>query len=263
MAFNFHLITNVGALLHNPYVREYPNTLCLAQLFANPQYAIALREKVEKGHRVILDNGAHEGIDIDLDFYKKCALAIQPTVVVLTDLVGRDCVDSRENSLRFVNMLEDHELPNTKFMYAAQGLNKAQVLEDYAWALENLDPSKFIIGFGQGYLQWAANEIEVNFEGTRHPMVAAVMQMPHAKKFEYHVLGARWAADKVDYSWWPEITGIDTIKPTTCTWYGMTYPNRPAQRSIVRESENDIKTAPLKANIKAFCKEYCAQYWEG
>ncbi len=257
---NFHLITNIGSLLHSKFVQDYPNTLCLAQYYIDVGYAAALRRKVAKGHRVILDNGAHEGIDFPLKEYKEIVMDLKPKVVVLTDLVGRHYEDSRESSLKFVTMLNLDELPDTQFMYVPQGKNKEEVLLDYRWALLNLDPKRFIIGFGQGYLQWAKNETEVNFEATRQPMINAVMQMPLAEDHEFHVLGARWSGDNTDYGWFPQIRGIDTIKPATCTWFDKTYPFRPSQRSMPRESLMALDEHNLCRNINAFCKEYRAAW---
>jgi len=294
MTFSFHIITNVGMLLKSELVRGFARTLCLAQLYKEPGYAEALKEKIANGDRVILDNGAHEGIDYPIAEYLAIALDLQPTVVVLTDLVGRTSEQSRANSFRLLwaltgqNETECPEpdwavvrdaFPKTKFMYVPQGANKQQVMDDYRWAINNLDPDLFIIGFGQGYLCWASNEWEVNQEATRLPMVMAALD-EHAKwlqkqaddnaqallegkpqkeikTFEFHVLGARWSADSIHYGHIsPYISGIDTIKPTTCAFTNRVFPNRPDIRSIVRESSDVVSEALLIQNINAFCVEY-------
>lgn len=256
--FRFHIITNIGTLLVSRIAQDAPATLCLSQLCdESPSYTHALKAKLAKGHRVILDNGAHEGFDVDIEEYYRTALDLQPTVVILTDLVGRPYLDSRAQSLRFVDRVDQDGKLRSKFMYAAQGQSRDEVLTDYEWALANLDPERFVIGFGQGYLQWVEKPGDENLEATRVPMVEAVMTMKHADKHEFHVLGARWSADGSNYARFPQISGIDTIKPVTCAKHSSgLYPSRPAVRSIDRTSYDVVNEGVLRMNIMAFCAEY-------
>jgi hypothetical protein len=240
-----------------------PNTLVLAQLCTSRGYRTRIKQKLEDGDRIILDNGAHEGIDIDLNEYKQIALDLLPSVVVLTDLVGRSNLDSRKQSLEFIRRLsvDDSEKfmrAGTKFMYVPQGQTKDQVLYDYAWALDNLSSEQYVIGLGQGYLCWVDADHDANDETTRAPMIEQVMEKAHGYPHEFHVLGARWAAGGCDYSIYENITGIDSIKPCTCASFGLTYPQRPpkGQRSVDRMSAPAVDEKLLLANVEAFCLEY-------
>lgn len=260
MAFNYHLITNVGTLINSELAMRYPNTLALAHIYDNHQlYRRALKGKMALGHRIILDNGAHEGIDIDLAMYAKVINDLVPTVAVMTDLVGRPAAESREQSFKLVPLLDDHTVP-CKLMYVPQGISVPDVLKEYVWAIENLSPQEYIIGFGQGYLQWVQKPGDESKESTRRPMIDAVMTHPLAHTHEFHVLGARWSADHSNYNRFKNIIGIDTIKPVTCAASNLLYPNRPKHRCLDREGYDAVPDEAIKENIHSFCHHYGCEH---
>lgn len=262
MPYTFNLITNVGTLLHSQFARKYPQMLCLSQIYEKSvDYRNALRDKMRQGHRIILDNGAHEGFDVDLNDYAIVAKDLEPSVIVLTDLVGRSSKDSRDRSLQFVTLMEGPGgLPSkTEYMYTPQGRCRSEVLDEYAWAIENLDPKRFIIGLGQGYLQWCHGPGDENSEITRLPMVQSVMALPGAAACRFHLLGARWEATPMVgsvYASYPNLIGVDTIKPVTCAEAGLRYPNRPSNRSIERMSMTVVDEELLRENVVRFCHQY-------
>jgi hypothetical protein len=267
MTFRYHLIANVGSYKNRDgLVFRYPNSLALAHLYGpHGLYSGALKAKVALGHRIILDNGAHEGVDMDIQSYAEVVKDLKPAVVVMTDKVGISNVGSRARSLHLLNYVTPKDLPGTKFMYTPQGEDKDQVLADYEWALNRLDPSEFMLGLGQGYLCWADKDRPdtVNLEDTRVPMVEAVMKLPNADKFEFHLLGARWSAGQSRYDQFANISGVDTIKPVTCSEFRTYYPTRPPIRCINREGYHEIDEAYLAANIETFCESYHADWCRG
>ncbi len=261
MSFKFHLITNVGTLIKSPLAIDYPSTLALAHIYAkHPAYANTLKMKIRVGHRVILDNGAHEGIDIDLAEYAKVITDLAPSVVVMTDLINRPREESRKRSFELFDHLAEFQQSdaamNTQFMYVAQGTSKQEVLDEYEWAINELDPVLFIIGLGNGYLHWVRETGDENKEETRMPMVGEVLGMPGAEDHEFHVLGARWSADNSDYAYFENISGIDTIKPCTCASSGLVYPTKPPFRCMDRESLDTVDSSLLEMNILEFCADY-------
>lgn len=258
MSYNYHLIVNVQTLAQSPVARAYPNMLCLSQLYeASPVYRHVLKQKVARGDRIILDNGAHEGFDVDIDSYIDVVRDLKPTVVVLTDLVGRPGKISRDRSMLLADKICGiAALKGTQFMFTPQGLDIEDVLGEYHWAIDNLDPEHFVIGLGQGYLCWAEKEGDENREATRRPMVESVMSIRGSELHRFHVLGARWSADDSNYDQYENIIGIDTIKPCTCASYGLTYPSRPPVRSMDRLNGPAVDDVLLSANITAFCREY-------
>lgn len=61
---------------------------CLAQYCNRPDYFTFYRSEVERGTTVILDNGAYEGELMDFRELSRIAHELQPTVLVLPDVIG-------------------------------------------------------------------------------------------------------------------------------------------------------------------------------
>lgn len=232
---NYYMIVNIGTLLHSQICQRYPYHMVLAQQWAASE---AYRQTISKMQlmdncRIILDNGAHEGIDIDIDLYTKVVRELEPDVVVLPDLVGRPGDESRALSLKFADALaKQHGCP-IKYMFAAQGQDRDDVLFQYDWAMTYLDPKDYIIGLGQAYLQWTNEPVGQDrggpdWEKPRQKMIEdmeAYAGLTKLQAYQFHLLGARWNPMALFRIYRKlNIVGLDSIKPCTCTFAGTYYP---------------------------------------
>ncbi len=256
----YYMIVNTGTFMKSEYAASYPRHLVLAQvLMKDAAYTGAVRRAIEAGTRVILDNGAHEGIDVDINSYLQLAVALEPWCVVLPDLVGRPPGQSRERQMDFYRTIRDRLPGETQYMYVGQGRTPEEALDDFDWASNTLHPDRFIIGLGQAYLLWRyAFDYGDDHEGARAQMIEEVFSAEPMAVYRYHVLGARWAPPVVSFSQYSQVIGIDTIKPCYCAHWGTTYPDMGQDKKIARNSRTAVDDISLKANVDAFCKAYGA-----
>ena len=245
----FYMIANPGTLLKCDYAQRYPKHLVLAhEIYRRAAYAAAVRRLcIEK--EVILDNGAYEGIVISPEVYGEMAENLQPWCTVLPDLIGQPSIESRKRSMEFA---ESHG-GLKRLMYVPQGRCPEEVLDEYDWAIENLDSGRFIIGFGKAYELWG------NGETARIRMVSEVFLHEKAKTFSYHILGARWKGTHVFTSHWGEyIIGIDSSKPCFCALHRSIYP----MHINVESAEHSPRCADTDLLVKSV-KNICAEYGIG
>ena len=262
MSMEYYLITNAGTLLHNEYAQAYPSHLVLAQmLLDNSLFAAKISAMIEGGTKVILDNGAHEGVVVQLNTYGRLAKNLKPWCVVLPDVVGMPAKKNRDRCLTFAErLLNSSEFAGSdvQLMYAVQGTTAAESLDAYDWAADNLDPDRYIIGIGQSYLLWLQDMPDVKgHEQARTIEVTDIMMNENAGKFWYHVLGARWESTAA-YSKYPNIIGIDTIKPCHCALNHTVYPHKPPNTDPAYKSTKVATSDLLHINIMYFCQEYGA-----
>lgn len=228
---NYYMIVNTGTLIQSQVCQRYPYHMVLAQQYiADEVYRATLAKMQELDTcRIILDNGAHEEIDIDLDIYKAVIKELEPDCVVLPDLVGRPGSKSYHHSMAFADWMEEHQ-PDARLMFAAQGENKEDILYQYDLAHRSLDPGIFMIGLGQAYLHWVKDSWTKQHEAARQAMILDMIKyggLDLMQAHQYHILGGRWSpAHYGRIGTMINISGLDSVKPCTCAYTGMKYPKR-------------------------------------
>jgi hypothetical protein len=219
----------------------------------------AVCQMARTGTQIILDNGAHEGIMIDVDVYARLAHDVLPWAIVLPDVVGMPARQSRERCLAFTNKVADI---GAQYIFVGQGNTASDALDGFDWAAGNLDPQRFIIGIGQAYLLWL-NEQEkhqrhqTTHEIVRMDLVDEIMANVNAAKMRYHIFGARWTPWS-HFTKYSNIASIDTIKPCYCALHNMIYPNcqMGTPHTNIRNSRICASETALIINVAAFCKAY-------
>lgn len=260
---NFYMIANEGTLRSCEYALKYPYHLVLAQFWDNHNYRTGILDIQNRGARIILDNGAHEGVVMKPYDYALVALELQPHVVVLPDLINTKSEESRSRQLDFAHDVE-RGLPGVHFMYCGQGRTKKEVIDDYTWAVSMLDHDKFIIGFGQAYLQWAdpRGGLHKDRELTRAAMFVDLfahfdyLELEGPKEARFHILGARW--DPWAYgAYWQQynFVGLDTVKPVQCALNAVVYPQRP-ETKIDHLSDQACSSVRLRHNVRQLVSHY-------
>lgn len=232
---NYYMILNVGMMVQRPALHFYPYHMILAQQYAKggEEYRSAVKTlsygaNSVPNRQLILDNGAHEGIDIDSESYKEIIEELRPDVVVLPDLVGRPAEESFKVSQRFSHWVMSH-YPHMKTMFAGQGQNQDEILEIYGDAFAEWDPARCIIGFGQAYLTWEDPKKGLTQEKARITMIQDIVSYEgakHLQNHQFHILGGRWGPQSL--AWFRDklnITGLDTVKPLTSCLSKMQYPH--------------------------------------
>ncbi len=258
MTPQYFMILNAGTMLdaheHDNWIMRYKAHLGLSQMLdaCNELYA-PYKKIMENGGCVILDNGAHEGIDCDTGQYLTTVGRLRPSIVVLPDLIGRPGRESREASLSFARTIRQ-KFPKMKMMFAPQGQNELDTLSEYEWAMRNLNPEHYIIGFGQAYLVWE-NDTRKD-EDARAELIKQVLARSMGNKHTFHILGGRWIPKDFSYLWTADnFMGLDSIKPCTCTLESLKYPERP-EKKIVRLSRTVAHSDALIGNCYEFAKQY-------
>ena len=261
---DYYSIVNPGTYKHNEQARWNSTQLVLAQqLWRDPMMASMAAQTALAGVpycHMILDNGAHEGVVVPPNDYLELAKSIRPWGVVLPDTMGAPALESRMRSLIFSARLS-HDLPGAMQYYVPQGTSAVEALDEYDWALSNLDPSRYIIGFGSAYLLWEDQQpAGAHAEAGREQQVMEVMQHAEAHRFRFHMLGARWEPTKV-FSTYPNIIGIDSIKPCHCAFYHTLYSragkeSKPAGAEPDRFSDRVAEESLLADNVNDFCSAY-------
>lgn len=267
---HYYMILNVGTFVTSATLRRYKKHMLLAQQYASKgaydvRYRSLIKEMAQSSqHHLIMDNGAHEGIDIDLDTYKLILSEVKPDVAVLPDLVGRPSQESFELSLRFRDWIEKY-LPHTNYMFAAQGQDKESILNSYQRALNEFEPSKCIIGFGQAYLTWETEQCKQ--EEARRDLIQDLLaqnNMRYMERFRYHILGGRWAPMKVtslsarrNHTGLP-ITGIDSVKPLTSVRSHELYPKigKAGTKTDLCDHKESLGSIILSRSIDRFVEAY-------
>ena len=255
---NYYMITNVGTLLRSTYAQTYPRHLALAPMICkNPAHAALIMQMARRGTRIILDNGAHEGITIDEEVYLDVAVGIQPSIVVLPDVVGWPAEKSRARGMRF----HDRAMKTTlqcEYMYALQGSDPDDALRDYQWAITHLDPLHYVIGLGQVYLLWEKAYHIYGEEARVRMMQDMASSCPIPERYRFHILGARWAPPPSPLTAVGlDVVGIDSIKPCHCAANDLVYPNKPT-RACSRMSNRRVPDRLLRLNVAEFGRLYGA-----
>lgn len=265
----YWMICNVGTLMRNTYARHYPRHLVLAQLWRD---SIPYRDAISSmqrshGTEIILDNGAHEGELVTDDCYLEVIQELNPNIIVLPDLIGQSGSISIERSLEFCQKLDKRGFYGPGgLMIPCQGLTPPNVVDAYSHAMATLDPKRFIIGFGQSYKVFEESPevrgLNVQEEDARFKLMKRVLQHYKAPEFRFHILGGRWKASRkfVETVWRNDeyiirFTGLDSIKPCTCSLNEIMYPNRPIS-PVDRRSMNSATIHKLVYNVAAFCDAY-------
>lgn len=267
MALDYVMIANIGTLQRSHLAHAYTRHLMLAQ-FAAPScpyhqcYSDLIREFVRMGHHVILDNGAFEGQLVPDEQYLNIIKLTKPTAVVLPDIVGASNIDSRKRSLLFALRLLSTDLNNNmQLMYIPQGLDEAQIMSEYQWALAYFDPARYIIGFGLSYRRFARSEQDRLWnENARENLVLRVSGLPGFSQFRFHIFGARWEPTRT-YAAMPEIIGIDSIKPCTCAYHHrwpLDLHERP--EDIPRDLTDAVSDGAWRYYLALFCEGYGCLY---
>lgn len=260
----YHMIVNAGTFLNCAYARAYPRHLFLAQMIAADHYYEAVVTDYCREHTdTILDNGAHEGLDFDVATYLEIAASVMPGMVVLPDLIGQHHADSRKHSMASAcSLMQRLHTRCPRMMYAPQGQNEDEILQEYAWAQTELDPQIYTIGFGQSYLAFEREGL-TDEEARGYLMRQVLAGQPENAQCRYHVLGARWSPENFrplykSYSF----TGLDTIKPCTVSLNGdgvSLYPCKPQRNKLDLMDPRIADGIRLRDNVMALCSAYGLQ----
>ena len=268
----YYLITNVGTYTESGIVARYRRHLVLAQLWDEKGYASRTRSLARKGATIMLDNGAHEAVVIDLNRYARIVKESHAHYVVLPDLIGQSSEASCHHGMGFYGShpeLFSSSPHGCLPVYAVQGTSKADVLNGYKWAMETWHPAHVVLAIGQAYLQFLTEEEQnepnqLYHESARLRLLMSLQDMNGFSRFRWHILGARWSPTKV-FGSVPQIIGIDTIKPCICALTTMMpsspnlYPNRPHRTVFSRRSTTVAWPASLVDNIYSFSVAYSAR----
>lgn len=251
------MITTLGGL-QTPLGLLYPRYLALAQCWYNPEYRQLILLKKRLGCDIVLDNGAHEDETVSLDRYIEVIDDLRPSTVVLLDIVGVPGRESFDLSMRSLRSIVLHFAASSyapMFMFCGQGIDKDDVVSSYYRAYDTLDPSKFIIGVGQGYLHFGDSDRE----NARVRLVEQLRTHPRFHEFRHHILGGRWMVTKTEreyYRGMDNIVSLDTIKPTTCALGNRVYPAAPVERRLNFFDER----IPCEAIMEQSMMELCGAY---
>jgi hypothetical protein len=265
--FPFYLISTVGSLLKSKTTQAYSHHLVLAQQFMEVEneqeqrtLALAVNPAGKTNRRIILDNGAYEGKDVDLDDYLFIIDLLAPHVIVLPDMVHRRASVSRNYSLSFKKRVKDcvrASVYSPEYMYVPQGRDVCDNLNEYWWAMDNM-PSGTLLGLGLSYKLWSTDdELQIGSEYGRLRLLSALSHHTRFNDFRFHVLGARWHPTR-SYSCFTNIVGIDTFKPARCALAGVIYPMaRPGEvKGWTQHHSARVDDTLLLQNIQSFCYHY-------
>lgn len=171
------------------------------------EYARWYRALSDKGHFVILDNGAHEvGIGNNSNQLLAAADLVCAKEIVLPDRLfwGEDTFNlSRAAGERLLTKKSD-----LKFMVVPQGRT---FWEWFKWMKMLVQlPRVFTVGISKDYSVWSGG-LEFLVQ-----LVRAV-----ASDLEIHLLGYPRNGVGVSRSSWKDIRGIDSAKPAVAAYYGL------------------------------------------
>lgn len=252
----YYLIVNEGTLVHSEWVMSYPRHMVLAQMcMQSADYmsrVMALRNT--DGVKIILDNGAHEGAVVDPNDYARLVMAIKPDVAVMPDIPGTARQVSRDRSLKWMHDLAAiwQDWDSLTYMYVPQGESDTQVIDEFDWAISELDPARFMLSASIiNCLHWGDSE------RARLEMLDDIMSNDDAAGFRFHLLGAKWDPTE-DYHQWPNVVSIDSLKPCKCALKRVVYPTHTPSLSLA--STQIAKDNRLAANVHTFEVMYgCSQ----
>lgn len=256
---NYYLIANIGSYIQKvPTVINYPYHLVLAQVIGDSLKNFRVTAELCRNKQVILDNGAYEGFIPDWNNYVHMTNALCPWCVVLPDIVRGNAEESRELAFN----IEAGIKCNSKLMYVPQGRNREEVLREFQWVFQNLNPDVYILGVGTASFFWGKGEEH------RQSMLQEIFALKNSKLFKYHMLGAR-KTNILPYTYQPNVIGIDTFKPCRWAMDRREMPNDLMLFSFAMEKYPDIdkvrwnQSTPsavndiiLNKNITAFCYAY-------
>ncbi len=250
----FYLIANIGTLQSSPYAQAYKKHLVLAHLVPqHPLYRRIILNMINRGHDVILDNGAYESSIVTNTVLEEIIIDLEPPCVVLPDLVDQNAWDSFNASITFYRHFQDTypELwARTRWMLVPQGTSKDNVIDVYRGILSNPTLYQGItLGVGLAYKMWNGSDDEHG----RKQMWDEINALPGAQDAEFHILGARWNPTR--YYSCPNVVGLDTMKPCRCALNNYTYPVRKDVKAT-HDSPQEADDSLLEVNVKIFCHCY-------
>lgn len=248
---NYFLITNVATLENLKWAQRYRYHLVLAQvLVQHPKYFDILCEMARDGqHRIILDNGAHEGVICTLSEYLKVCEKLRPWCVVLPDLIKESAIESRSRSLTFLDWWWRTQ-PSQTIMYVPQGRCQREIVDEYLWATEHfrnqIPGEDVLIGLGDGYkvcYQYPGENPEV----VKTRLLQAMLDETACNELPFHVLGGRTIPTKF-YSTIERVTGIDSVDP--------------CQQALELCGSFDftVKEVPQESALKVAIAQFCQGY---
>ena len=259
----FYLICNMGTFLSD-IPNQYPNHLILWQLYeADYRYRAKVKWLQERGYKIIMDNGAYEGAQMDFDRYMLACMQARPSVIVLPDFPNSPLTDTRTVSIAFMLKAEQvlahskHWRP--KFMYCPHGDSQISVLDHFDWTYKYMDSAKVIVGIGLQYKLW--EDEKQTREAARVKMLEAIWHNSDtemsAREFEHHILGARWEPTLAFYDMTStqSIIGLDSAKPMSCAIGGANYPESPKSKAELM-SEDVADEEKLWDQVNRFCRAY-------
>lgn len=266
------MIADTVNYISSPLALSYPSILMLAQLCKASEYRAVTIMKRMMGHYVVLDNGAHEGIDFDVDEYVELVKELLPSTVVLSDLVGRPFRDSYEVSYACMRKIKER-VPEYSgyFMVAPQGTDQEDTIRAFDHFLDFRDgvwaESDIILGIGCCWEHWCRPDkpTDRDREDTRIRMIQEIHKHTGLMQWELpvHILGARWDAGVANqfYNNWSAAKWIDTIKPCTCASNRMLYPHIPDAKRLKLDDIDAPRVDDVHwfNNIRRFCAAYGAE----
>ena len=257
----FYFIGNVGTYLKSKSIAYYPYHLMLVQQFTDIKKSDRKRLMVAISRirancpdsRIILDNGAYEGIELNVSKYAGVVESLKPDVVVLPDRSDGNKDDLEPFSELLMGILDRNEGYSPEFMYVPQSEKKEDLLYEYSVAIEECSDD-IIIGLGMGYYHYCTNTIDRAKEEMRYAFVSDVMNLPGASKRRFHLLGARWFPTPL-FSRWDNIVGIDCFKPCRSALELKIYPT-----VAVNPKDQMSMRAPVDLSLVTSMAQFCDAY---
>lgn len=216
----FYMIPTPGILKFGRICQQYPYQLWLAQWFQDLEmfktplsdFALAAKQVTAlRTHRIILDNGAFEGVLVPTEKLVRIIMQLKPQIAVLPDIPNEYWMASWKCSMDAAAQLEKEGYKG-EFMVCPQGRNPKEVCEFVQTCAESLDPKRYILGLGLCYKHWGTSE------KARTQMLNIVWDMLPSS-WRVHMLGARLPYGEQAWQWpfmqrGPDLVGMDSFKPT-------------------------------------------------
>jgi len=263
------MIVNTATLKACQWAQRYPRHLVLAQVLAQDQeYFQLVLNMIADGVRVILDNGAHEGVVCNLSEYYQIAKKLKPWCVVLPDLIGVHAIESRTRSLVFYRWIYEQDWRPNDFsvMYVPQGKSQQEVVDEYLFAEEYFKNKGHltIIGLGDSY-KYCYQKPNEDAEEVKSRLLQTMLDETVAPDFPIHILGGRTNPTKF-YSTIERVIGIDSSDPCQCALTYQAYPTantefeRATKQTFNLTSATVANETSLKRNTELFCIAYGAKF---
>ena len=221
--------------------------MCLAHLVQqNDEYTKFYRRMSNEGKYVLMDNGAAEGSQLDIEGLIECYEKVQPTEIVLPDTLCNS-EETVQKSVRALQLLKDRGLlKNRRVMFVPQGktfrewCNCLQTFMAYACtSVDTIGVSKF--------LEMETGDSDVRMKAVRY-------LDEHCKWYEIHLLGCSEGPDAIKecHELSTHVRGCDSAFAYICTQAGVTIGPDTKRPSGEIDFLNGPDYDGLEQNMKSF-----------